>query len=274
MHASAPALRRGGIRWDCKVMVVEICVDSLEAAITAAKGGAERIELCSDLTEGGITPSAGLLHMVRAAVPIDVFVMIRPRGGDSCYSARELETMEADIAVAKRLGANGVVFGVLQSDGHVDVARTERFVKLAAPVEVTFHRAIDMTPDLERACEDAITAGAHRILTSGGKQTARLGAEQIARLVKRADGRLGVMAASGINANNAAELIRATGVRELHASLRRRTASPLQYRNGGVSMGARRDSEFVRYELMEDDVRALRRAADAAAAANGERSIK
>ena len=183
------------------------------------------------------------------------------------YSAREIETMEADVAEARRLGANGVVLGVLGSDSRVDVARTAHLVKLAAPMPVTFHRAFDMTPDLAQACEDAIAAGAHRILTSGGKQTARMGVESIARLVRIADGRIGIMAASGINAHNAVELIHATGVTEIHASLRRRAASPVTYRNNGVSMGARKNAEFDRYELIEADVRALREAADAAMAA-------
>lgn len=255
-------------------MVVEICVDSLEAAVTAGRGGADRIELCSDLIEGGITPSAGLLRMVRAAVSIDLFAMIRPRGGDSVYSAGEMETMEADIAEAKRLGANGVVLGVLTPECQVDISRTERLVKLAAPMQVTFHRAIDMTPDLERACEDAIATGAHRILTSGGKQTARMGAEQIARLVERAGTRIGIMAGSGINARNAAELILATGVTEMHASLRRQVASPVKYRNNGVSMGARKNAEFIRYELIEADVRALRQAVDAVVTAGAGHSVQ
>lgn len=250
-------------------MVLEICVDCVEAAIVAAKGGADRIELCSDLLEGGITPSAGLLRAVRAAVSIDLLAMIRPRGGDSVYSAREMEVMEADIAEAKRLGANGVVLGVLDSDGQVDVPRTERLVKMAAPMEVTFHRALDMTPDLEQACEDAIAAGAHRILTSGGKQTARLGAGQIARLVERAGWRIGVVAASGIDAHNAADLINGTGVTELHASLRRRGPSPVKYRKHGVTMGGRKNAEFIRYRLIEADVRALRCAVDTAVATAG-----
>ena len=250
-------------------MALEICVDSVEAAIVADRGGAERIELCGDLMEGGITPSAGLIAMVRSAVSIDVFVMIRPRGGDSLYSAREIDTMETDIAEAKRLGANGVVLGVLGSDSRVDVPRTERLVKLAAPMAVTFHRAFDMTPDLDQACEDAISTGAHRILTSGGMQTARKGAEEIARLVERAGQRIGIVAASGINARNAAELIRATGVTEVHASLRRRAPSPVRHRNNGVSMGTRKNAEFVRYELLEADVRALRSAVDSATAMAG-----
>ncbi len=250
-------------------MMLEICVDSLEAAVTAASGGAERIELCGDLAEGGITPSAGLIQAVRAAVSTGLFVMIRPRGGDSFYSQRELEVMEADIAEARRLGADGVVLGVLDGEGRVDVARTERLVKLAAPMQVTFHRAFDMTPDLEEACQDVLTAGAHRILTSGGRQTARLGARRIARLVEMANGRIGIMAASGINAQNAAELIRLTGVTEVHASLRRRVASPVRRRNNSVSMGVRKNAEFVRYELMEADVRALRNAIDSALAPAG-----
>ena len=246
-------------------MVLEICVDSLDSAIVADKGGADRLELCSDLLEGGITPSAGLIQGVRAAVSIDLFVMIRPRGGDSIYTEREMEVIEADLAAAKRMGADGVVLGVLDRDGMVDISRTERLVELAAPMQVTFHRAFDLTVDLERACEDVVATGAHRILTSGGKQTARLGAEHIACLVKRAGTRIGIMAGSGINAHNAAELARATGVTETHASLRKRMASPLRHRKNGVTMGARKDAEFVRYELIEADVRALRRALDTVA---------
>ncbi len=247
-------------------MVLEICVDSLEAARIAAKGGADRIELCSDLLDGGITPSAGLLRSVRSAVSIDIFVMIRPRGGDSLYSAQEIETMEADIDEARRLGANGVVLGVLGSDSRVDVAAAGRLVELAAPMDVTFHRAFDLTPDLAQACRDVIAAGAHRILTSGGKQTAHLGAAQIARLVESTNPRIGIVAASGINAHNAAELIQATGVTEIHASLRRRRTGSLEHRNHGVSMGARKNAEFVRYELREADVRALRQAVDSVTA--------
>lgn len=245
-------------------MVLEICVDSLDSAIVAEKGGAERVELCSDLVEGGVTPSAGLIQRVRAAVSIDLFVMIRPRGGDSIYTTREMEVMELDLAEAKRLGADGVVLGVLDRDGMVDIPRTERLVKLAHPLQVTFHRAFDLTADLEGACEDVIATGAQRILTSGGKQTARMGAELITRLVKRAGSRIAIMAGSGINAHNAADLARATGVTEIHASLRKLAASPARHRNNSITMGTRKNAEFVRYELLESDVRALRQALNAA----------
>ncbi len=192
--------------------------------------------------------------------------MIRPRGGDSVYSIRELEVMEKDIAAARQLGANGVVLGVLRDDGRVDIRRTEQLVKLASPMQVTFHRAFDMTPDLEQACEDVIAAGAHRILTSGGKQTARKGGAQIARLVKRAGTRVGVMAGSGINARNAVELARVTGAVEFHASLRKQVKNPVKYRKNDVSVGVRKSVDFIRFMLAEADVRALRQALDSAVA--------
>ncbi len=245
-------------------MVLEICVDSLESAVIAARGGAERVELCSDLLEGGITPSAGLIQAVRAAIAIQLFVMIRPRGGDFYYTESELEVMEADVIEAKRLGADGVVLGVLCADGRIDIQRTEHLVRLAAPMPVTFHRAFDLTPDLEQACEDVVATGAHRILTSGGRQTARLGASQIGRLVKLAGTRIHVMAGSGITAENAAELIRISGVTEFHASLRKASKSSVRHRKSGISLEARKTSEFVRYELIEADVGALRKVLDSA----------
>jgi copper homeostasis protein len=243
-------------------MVLEICVDSLASAVTAEEGGADRIELCSDLLEGGITPSSGLIQAVRSKIDIPVFVMIRPRGGDLYYSASEFDIMVSDLLEARRLGADGVVLGLLTINGQVDIERTSRLVELAYPLQVTFHRAIDMAPDMERACEDIVSTGAHRILTSGGKQTAQLGAEQIARLVKVANGRIGVMVGSGIRAHNVQEIARATGAQEFHGSLRKRTPSPVTYRNYALSMGAQKDDEFFRYQLLEEEVRALRNALD------------
>lgn len=243
--------------------LLEICVDSVESAVTAASGGADRIELCSDLIEGGITPSSGLLAIVRARVQIGIYVMIRPRGGDFVYSGDELEVMAADIREARRLGADGVVLGALTIDGAVDVESTRRLVEVAAPLPVTFHRAIDVSRDMAQACEAVIESGAHRILTSGGRTTAMQGAERIAQLVRIAGERVSIMAGSGVRASNADELGRLTGAREFHASLRRPVDGPVTWRGAEVRFGADEQADFVRYELAEADVRSLRRALDA-----------
>src|ERR1700722_9456528 len=137
-----------------KRILVEVCVDSVPSAVAAERGGAARIELCSDLVEGGITPSAGLIETVRSAVTLPVHVMIRPRGGDFYYDADEFDSMRRDIAAAKRLGVSGVVFGILDVNANVDVVRTHQLLDLARPLEVTFHRAFDMSSDLFRALDE------------------------------------------------------------------------------------------------------------------------
>src|SRR5277367_273554 len=156
-------------------VLIEVCIDSVASAVAAKRGGAARIELCGGLIEGGVTPSAGLIEMTRAAVTLPLHVMIRPRGGDFCYDFHEFEIMQRDIALARQLGANGVVFGILDVNANVDVERTRQLVNLARPIEVTFHRAFDMTSDLSRALEDVCTAGVDRVLISGGEQTSLQG---------------------------------------------------------------------------------------------------
>src|ERR1051325_9212574 len=152
-------------------ILLEICADSVESAVAAEKGGAHRVELCSDLLEGGVTPSSGLIATVRDRISIGLYVMIRPRGGDFCYSEDEFEAMEQDVLAAKQLGADGIVFGILTEQGSIDRQRTHDLVQLAHPLKATFHRAFDMTNDLGRALEDIATAGINRVLTSGGEQT-------------------------------------------------------------------------------------------------------
>ena len=141
-------------------VLLEVCVDSVESAIASEKGGAQRIELCSDLTEGGITPSAGMIAMTRKRVSIALHVLIRPRAGDFNYSDQEFEVIKRDILLAKQLGANGVAVGVLDLKGNIDVARTRELVLLARPMAVTFHRAFDVTRDLLTALEDVISTNA------------------------------------------------------------------------------------------------------------------
>jgi copper homeostasis protein len=240
---------------------VEIVVDSVASARAAERGGAIRLELCSSLIEGGVTPSAGLIELTRAAVTIGVFVMIRPRGGDFYYDAEEFEIMQRDIAAAKRLGADGVVFGLLDVNGNIDIVRTRELVELARPLGVTFHRAFDMTPDLFRALEDICGAGVDRLLTSGGEQTAPQGSVIIAKLVEKAHGRIAIMPGSGIKPENARALVEQTGVRELHAGLRTSLPSPMLHRNPRISMGSAADQEYQRFVVLEENVRKLCEAA-------------
>ena len=233
-------------------MDLEICVDSVESAIAAAKGGAERIELCSALSEGGITPSAGLMSSVRDAVSIDLFVMIRPRGGDFVYSKHELEVMRRDILEAKSRGVNGVVLGVLTKDATVDQVHTRSLIELARPLQVTFHRAFDVCIDMDRALEDVIACGADRLLTSGGKAEALRGERKIAHLHQKAGRRIRIMAGGGIRTSNVRALALRTGIRDVHTSLSTKVKGAAF--DGGVELGAR-EGGFTRYLVKENDVR-------------------
>jgi copper homeostasis protein len=236
---------------------LEVCVTSVESAIAAERGGAARVELCSDLLEGGVTPSAGLVTRVRARVTIGLQVLIRPRAGDFCYSDDEMAVLEHDVAQARALGASGVVLGLLEPDGRIDVLRTRRLVELARPLAVTFHRAFDMASDLPRALEEVIATGADRILTSGGERSAEAGAATLAALVRAAGPRIVIMAGGGVRAANARAVVERTGVQEVHAGLEEPVPSPMRHRNERLTMGAAGDREFLRFIAREETVRAF-----------------
>lgn len=208
-----------------KPFLFELCADSLEAAKTAQAGGADRLELCEDLSISGVTPAESLLAATLAAVSIPVHVLIRPRGGDFVYSAAEFSLMRSQIQHAKAAGAAGVAIGVLLPNGRVDVERTRELVELARPMSVTFHRAFDETENLEAALEDVIRTGADCLLTSGGAVDVLKGAEQLGRLQAQAGDRLDVMAGGGLKLGNLSEVVRRSRVTCLHGSLSRTRGS-------------------------------------------------
>src|ERR1700691_3806606 len=200
-------------------LVLEICVESVDHAVAAERGGAHRIELCSDLTSGGITPSAGLMQTARRHVRFPIHVLIRPRAGDFCYSDHELEIMRDDIQAAKSFGMDGIALGILHEDARVDIERTKALVELARPLPVTFHRAFDASGNLETSLEDVIQTGAARILTSGGESRAADALSTLARLVQAARGRILLMPCGGIDSENVVRIVRTTLAQEFHTSV-------------------------------------------------------
>ncbi len=220
------------------VRLLEVCVDSFASAFNAQQGGAARIELCSSLSEGGLTPSYGLIEVVRQQLSIDVFVLIRPRRGDFLYRREELEIIKKDIAAAKRLGANGVVLGVLKKDGRVDVEQMQQLIALAHPLPITFHRAFDVTPDPYQALDDLLQLGIPRLLTSGQQATALQGAGLICKLIQQAGKSMVIMPGSGVDEGNITTLMAATGAHEYHASARGKVQSSMAYQRKELYMAA------------------------------------
>jgi copper homeostasis protein len=220
-----------------KKITLEICAASVASCIAAEEGGAQRIELCDNLLEGGTTPSYATIAVAREKVQIDLYPIIRPRGGDFLYDDLEFALMQKDIKLCKTLGCDGVVIGLLTVDGKVDAARTKELVKLAWPMGVTFHRAFDMTEDPLQAMEDIIETGCERILTSGQRNTATEGIPLLKTLVEIAAGRIAIMVGSGVRSHNIAELVKETGATEFHTTAKAYEESSMQYRNPNVSMG-------------------------------------
>ena len=198
-------------------MILEVCIDSVESALAAQEGGAARVELCADLEHGGTTPSAGMIRSVREHISIALYAMIRPRPGDFCYSEYEFEVMKSDIEKAKGLGVDGFVFGILTSEGEIDIGRTRSLIDLARPLSVTFHRAFDECPNLHRALDDLKGLGVERILTSGGKGDLSENGYLLADLVRRSYGSVRIMVGGGIDFENVSEIATKSKANEFHS---------------------------------------------------------
>jgi copper homeostasis protein len=239
-------------------MIVEVCVDSVESAVAAEKGGAQRVELCCGLLEGGLTPSAGAIALARKSLGIGLHVIIRPRGGDFLYTDSEHDVMLRDIDTAKALGADGIVIGVLTASGDVDVSRTRELVERARPMSVTNHRAFDMTRDPFAALETLVDLGVDRILTSGQEESALEGLDLLRELVVRASDRITVMVCGNVNARNITRIARETKAREIHVTGFVDVESRMTFKNPRVYMGGLlRPPEYTRALTAADRISAM-----------------
>ncbi|HEY8310504.1 MAG TPA: copper homeostasis protein CutC [Gemmatimonadaceae bacterium] len=211
--------------------LLEIAANSLGSALAAQAGGADRIELCANLSEAGTTPSPGTLAVTRDRLRIPICVLIRPRTGDFCYDDADVEVMLRDIETCVSLGCDGIVIGALDADGAVDVSVCRALIAAAGILGVTFHRAFDVARDQDRALRTIIDLGCERVLTSGGETLALAGAGRIAELVEQAGSEIAIMAGAGIDASNVREIVERSHVSELHASARGIHISPSRHRN-------------------------------------------
>lgn len=220
---------------------LEICANSFSSALAAEIGGAIRVELCENMAEGGTTPSYAQIKWCKERLNIQIWPIIRPRGGDFLYSDDEFEIMKEDIKICKTLNSDGVVTGILLANGEIDKQRCAELIELAKPMPIAFHRAFDMSNDLEKALEDLIKLGFVRVLTSGGAENAYKGLETLTRLVKQANGRIEIMPGAGINPQNIIEIKEKTGALNFHSSARVKVMSKTEYRNQITKMGSLED---------------------------------
>ncbi|GAA4909049.1 copper homeostasis protein CutC [Mucilaginibacter defluvii] len=243
---------------------LEVCANSVISAVAAQEGGATRVELCDNLSDGGTTPSAGQILLARKLLHIKIYVLIRPRGGDFLYNDVEFEIMKADIRHCIEAGCDGVVIGMLTPEGHVDKPRCKELVEIAKQwgLGVTFHRAIDMAADIHQALEDIIEIGCERVLTSGGKTTAIEGASVIASLVQQSAGRISIMPGCGVDENNVNDIVRFTGAKEVHSTAKTRVSSHMLYRNDHILMGGADVDEYSVIVTNADRVKAILSAAN------------
>lgn len=225
-------------------VILEVCVDSVASAVTAQKSGASRIELCSSLATGGLTPSAGLIKRVQATVNIPIHVLIRPREGDFLYSEDEIKTMKENITICKQMNVDGVVFGALNSDGTINVTVMKQLIQHASSLQITFHRAIDMSVDSLAAIPILIQLGCSRVLTSGGMDSAVEGLSTIKKMQEIASNKIIIMPGGGITPNNVKTIVNVSGVIEIHASARSSSESKMIFRRQGVHMGSIKSDEY------------------------------
>lgn len=243
--------------------VLEVCANSYTSALAAQNGGAKRVEFCDNLAEGGTTPSYGQIALAKKNLTIAVWPIIRPRGGDFLYSDLEFELMKEDVKICKSLNCDGIVIGILLADGSIDIPRCSELIRLAKPMPVAFHRAFDMTNNMETALEDLVDLGIVRVLSSGGASSAFSGMAQLTKLVKQANDRISIMPGAGINTENIQELYTTTGANDFHASAKVFVESKMEYRNATAKMGSIEDE--YQYEVTsEEKVKALVQAIESA----------
>ena len=230
---------------------LEVIGFTIESCMIAQAAGAHRIELCDNPSEGGTTPSYGFIKTARENLSIELYPIIRPRGGDFLYSEIEFEVMKADIENCKNLGCDGVVIGILHADGTVDKKRCKQLVEIAHPMKVTFHRAFDRTNDPFKAMEDIISIGCERILTSGQKKLATDGEELLNKLVKQANNRIIIMPGSGVNSDNIETLVKNTNATEFHTSARTFVNSKMEFINESM------DEQLTSVSAMSDEIKKI-----------------
>jgi copper homeostasis protein len=235
--------------------IIEIATSDFETTKSAVEGGADRIELCANLAEGGTTPSYGTVLQCREKFSVQFYPIIRPRGGDFLYTGDEFDSMLNDVKLFKQLGCEGVVIGLLNSDGSIDVARTARLVEAAYPLGVTFHRAFDRCNNPVEAMEQLIEIGCERILTSGQQPSVVDGVAVVAELNKKAADRIVIMPGSGVRADNIKMLAEKTGCTEFHSSLRGKDPSKMEFVHPAFKESA---ESYMNNKISPDDVRALR----------------
>ena len=239
--------------------IIEIATSDFTTTKSAVEGGADRIELCAALTEGGTTPSYGTIKKCREAFSVSLYPIIRPRGGDFLYTTEEFEVMKHDVSIAKELGCDGVVIGMLKKNGSIDIQSAAQLVELAFPLGVTFHRAFDRCNDPMQALEQLISIGCERILTSGQKPAAPDGLQLISALQEQAAGRIIIMPGSGVRADNIKQIKEQTGCVEFHSSIRGKIKSEMSFIHPGFASS---EESYSNNYIDADAVRSLRAALD------------